>query len=777
MGKCAEVFRRVPEISDIILVVKANGKEEPFSDNKLIYALKQAGVGRSDYQKIHSIIRDKVYNRVPTSEIRNWIIAELKDLGSDRVQRFQYKKKKVHVVGGHKSFTMKDSYESFSKTRIVESLIKETSMPESMAKDVASKAESFLIENNIKNISGGLIREIVNYVLLSEGQEKYYKLYRKIGLPVYEITKLINMGSHENANQQYNPETIHKLIADNISRMYALTKVLPRRLADAHLNGQIHIHDLDYFATRPFCFSHDLRFFLRHGLKADGLGVHTAVAGPAKNATVAILHAAKVLACGQVNCAGGQGFNWFNIVMAPYLKGMSEKQIKQLAQMFIYEMSMMYVSRGGQVVFSSIDVEPSIPQTLADIPAVQPGGVFDEKVTYSDYQDEANKFFNAITDVYLDGDHIGKPFNFPKYELKLHKSDFKKYPDEMLKVSTLAAKYGTPYYFVQQDYLPEYSCYQCCSFLMPLSDQNSESDLYNGTTRGGGIQVVCLNLPQIAYEAKGSDEKLQELLRDRMDKAKEVMDIKAAIIKQRMKQGLLPFMAQPIDDKGTPYYDVDSQGREIGMVGLNEMLKTHIGSELHENDGAWKYGLKFINDMKKIAHEYSEETGNIFGISRVPAESASYRMARIDARKYENAVFQGEKETDAIYYTNSTHIRPSADVSLIQKLKLEGSFHPLLDGGAMSHVWLGEGNPDPEAITKLTQRIANNTLQSYFAYNRDLTVCNKCLHTVAGVLKVCPNCGSKNIDWLSRITGYYQRVSIWNDGKKQEFMDRQRYNI
>jgi len=770
------VIRRVPEISGIILIKKANGKNEPFSDNKLIYALERASVPKKDIKRIHELIRDKVYDRVPSSEIRNWVIDELNG-NSEAIKRFQFKKKKVHVVGGHRRFTMKDSYESFTKQRIIDSLVKETKMPNDLAKDIASKAEAFLMENKIKNISGGLIREIVNYILLSEGQEKYYNLYRKIGLPVYEITQLINMGSHENANQQYNPETIHKLIADNISRMYAINKVLPKKLSDSHLKGQMHIHDLDYFAMRPFCFSHDLRFFLRQGLKADGLGVHTAVAGPAKNATVAILHAAKVLACGQVNCAGGQGFNWFNIFIAPYLTGKTPKQIKQLAQMFIYEMSMMYVSRGGQVVFSSIDVEPSIPKTLADIPAVQPGGKFDEKVTYSDYHDEANKFFNAITDVYLEGDYNNKPFNFPKYELKLHKSDFRKYPDEMLKVSELAAKFGTPYYFVQQDYLPEYACYQCCSFLMPLSDQTTESDLYNGTVRGGGIQVVCLNLPQLAYEAKGNDDKLNELLQDRMDKAREVMEIKQALIKKRMKQGFLPFLSQPIDDKGTPYYDVDKQGCEIGMLGLNEMLHSHINQELHESDDSWKFGLKFINQMKKIAGEFSNETGSLYGIARVPAESAAFRLARIDAARYQNAIFQGEKDTDAVYYTNSTHIRPSADVSLIQKLKLEGSFHPLLDGGAMSHVWLGEGNPDPEAITKLTKRIANNTLQSYFAYNRDLTVCNKCLHTVAGVLKQCPNCGSENIDWLSRITGYYQRVSIWNEGKKQEFFDRQRYHI
>lgn len=760
-----------------IIVIKSSGKKDVFDKDKLSYALERANVPEDHIPEIITKITRRIYNNVPTSQIRRWIIELLDNIGPEYSKGFSYKGGDVQVVGGYHIAHLKNVYEKFTKQRITDSLILETNMPKDLAEEVANDAEHFLIENNVKNISGPIIREIVNYILLQKGLEKYRRKYQKVGLPVYDITKLINIGSHENANQQYNPETIHKLIADSISRRYTLTNILPKKLADAHLKGVMHIHDLDYFPTRPFCFSHDLRFFLKKGLKADGTGTHTSVAGPAKNATVAILHAAKVLACGQVNCAGGQGFNWFNILLAPYLKGMSYKEIKQMAQMFIYEMSMMYVSRGGQVVFSSIDVEPGIPKTLADIPAVQPGGRVDERVTYSDYHDEANQFFNAITDVYLEGDYYGKPFSFPKYELKLDKRDFEKYPEEMYKVSELAAKFGTPYYFVQQDYLPEYACYQCCSFLMPLSKQNTDSDLVDGTVRGGALQVVCMNLPQMAYEAKGDDTKLFELLRERMELAKEVHFLKQDIVRKRLKQGLLPFMSQPVNDNKDPYLVVDKQGLEIGMVGLNEMLKAHIGKELHEGDDAWKFGLKTINQMKKIAAEFRDETGYMFGISRVPAESAAYRLARIDAKQYSNAIHQGDEGSEAIYYTNSTHIRPSANVNIIERIKKEGSFHPLLDGGAMNHIWLGEGSPDPEAITKLTKRIATNSLVSYFAYTRDLTICNNCQFTVGGMLESCPKCQSQNIDWFSRITGYYQRVSAWNKGKAQEFKDRSRANI
>lgn len=318
----------------------------------------------------------------------------------------------------------------------------------------------------------------------------------------------------------------------------------------------------------------------------------------------------------------------------------------------------------------------------------------------------------------------------------------------------------------------------CCAYLMPLSEQNTQDDLYNGTTRGGALQVVTINLPRIAYDAEGNDTKLFELLRERMKIARDVLLVKQKIIKQRMQQGVLPFLSQTVDDKGTPYLDVDKQSLELGMVGLNEMLKVHTGRELHEGDDAWKFGMKVIKTMTDIAKEFSAETGAKFVTSRTPAESCSYRLASIDLKEMNGkAVVQGDRAKKAVYYTNGNHVRPSADVPLFDRLRIEASFNPLLIGGTMSHVWMGEANPDPTALTSLTERIVKKTLMAYYAYTKDLTVCKSCKFVAPNMLKICPHCDSKDVDWYSRITGYYQKVSGWNAGKLQELQDRRRYGV
>jgi len=427
-------------------------------------------------------------------------------------------------------------------------------------------------------------------------------------------------------------------------------------------------------------------------------------------------------------------------------------------------------------VFSSIDSDMCVPKQFLDVPAVQIGGVVQDSVTYADYEDEVKTLFNALVDVYYGGDYIGKPFNFPKFEVQTYPEDIRKgrHYEEFMKVSALAAKFGTPYYIVNQPYMPEFACYQCCSFLMPLDKSKTDEDVYNGTIRGGGLQVVTINMPQIAYAANGDDTKFFEVLDERMKKAKEVLLLKRDIVKRNLKNNLLPFMNQTINEQGEHYLEVDKQSYIIGVLGMNEMVKAHTEQELHESEEAWKFSLKAMRHMKDRVAEFREETGLNFSLARTPAESCSYRLAQIDLKKYKDkAVVNGQG--DSAYYTNSFHVRPSADVPLWKRLTVEGAFHPLTDGGAMSHVFLSEANPTSEGIYELTKKIATKTAIQYYSYTKDLSVCSQCDYTAGGLLNKCPNCGSDKIDWWSRITGYYQNVSGWNKGKLAELSQRRRY--
>lgn len=260
------------------------------------------------------------------------------------------------------------------------------------------------------------------------------------------------------------------------------------------------------------CQDWDLRYFFYYGLMPDGNGTKASVAGPAKRAEVAVLHAVKALGSAQTNFAGGQGYYNFLTFMAPYMEGLDYREIKQLMQMFVYEMTQMMVARGGQVVFSSVQLSPGVPTLWKDKPCVYRGKVWDGKQaplrTYGEFEQEVRLLFKALMEVMLEGDYWGKPFSFPKPEISIEPDfltedeefnrehpDLPTYQDLYLLTFELASKYGTPYYDNQ---IPPYrgagegiSCYQCLAGdeLVPIVDSDGRTrirqikELFESTTR------------------------------------------------------------------------------------------------------------------------------------------------------------------------------------------------------------------------------------------------------------------------------------------------------
>ena len=301
---------------------------------------------------------------------------------------------KVRTTDGHLM--------DWDRNTIIKQLLKETklseqfhgkaSITEEEAREIAKETEKRIKDMGVKFLSGPLVRELVNIILLERGHTEWRNISTRVGTPVYDAYK-IDMGTgfekNDNANLQENAETSHKKKADKMSKEQYLLMV-PPKLADAHLNGDIHIHDLEYLGTRAFCQDWDLRYFFYYGLMPDGSGTKASVAGPAKKAEVAILHAVKALGSAQTNFAGGQGFYNFLTFIAPYFEGMTYGEIEQLMQMFVYEMTQMMVARGGQLVFSSVQLSPGVPGLWRDKPVVYKGKVFDGKQaplrTYGEFE-------------------------------------------------------------------------------------------------------------------------------------------------------------------------------------------------------------------------------------------------------------------------------------------------------------------------------------------------------------------------------------------------------
>ncbi len=705
---------------------------------------------------------------------------EVEDLEAQALDKETSKIAGNHSNGNGKKQLMTSMGElvELSEAKIRQSLLTETSISEEDAKRIAKEAYDELISVNVVKTTN-LVREIVCMKLLEHGLFSVNKEYARLGMSVHDVKKVIFKRSKENANTNYNMESIHKRLADSISSQYALSYLLPDEVSKSHMKGEVYIHDLDYFPTRPFCFEHDIRFFLRQGFMSDGKGVHTAVSGPAKSLEVAMIHAARVLILSSTYFSGGQGYDSMNLFLAPYAKGLSYDKIKQAMQAFVYELDQMDVVKGGQTPFTSASFEFNIPSYLKDVPVVLPGGKVTEKESYEDYFDESRTIIKAFTEVMNGGDYIGKAFHFPKPEYKIRRETLKdsSADDVLLDVHKLVSKYGSPYFLnMAAPYMPDALQSQCCRyFLRP--DGGFWEEIKSGNVRSGSIQTVTVNLPNIAYSSNDESE-MYDMIDSRVELSRKVFDIKRKCVGDIIKSGGASFLE--MDCYGKPYYKLDQATNSVGFIGLNEMVKKVTGSELHESSDAWKFGLKVIKHMAGKVEEMKEKTGQRWGMVQTPAESAALKLASIDLKRFgKSAVVQGEKKTKDVYYTNSSHVNYSANIPLFKRLEIDSSFHPLVQGGAISHIFLGENNPDPEALMKLTKRIASNTLTSYFAYTKDMTSCSICNRTFGGVYEKCPNCDAEGdaVQWYSRITGYYTPVKSWNKGKMKEFLDRHKYNL
>jgi ribonucleoside-triphosphate reductase len=296
--------------------------------------------------------------------------------------------------------------------------------------------------------------------------------------------------------------------------------------------------------------------------------------------------------------------------------------------------------------------------------------------------------------------------------------------------------------------------------------------------RYSAMQNITLNLPRIAYIANRDDTKLFEILSERMELAVKAHMQKREFISQILKMGKhgpLALLAMELD--GEPYYRLHRASFLIGLLGLNEMVQYHTGYQLHENAEAIKFGLKVVNYMKKEAERLSAQHGIKVLLEQTPAESTAYRFAKLDMKHYPlqtPTVIKGDRKKGEIYYTNSTYLNVSAPLSPIERVKKEGMFHPPIEAGALTHIWLGESRPNVEALSNFVLKVFKNTQNAQIAFSPEFTSCLDCGKTHRGLSETCPACGSTNVEGITRVTGFFSKISSWNKGKIGELHERYR---
>lgn len=586
-------------------------------------------------------------------------------------------------------------------------------------------------------------------------------------LPIKEtiekyLTKL-DWRVKENSTTTY---SVSGLVVSNngaLTANYWLNEVYDEEVANAHRNGDYHIHDLSMLS--PYCAGWSLKQLLLEGLG----GVEGKVTStPASHLSTLCNQLVNFLGCLSIEWAGAQAFSSFDTYLAPFVKvdNLSYKEVKQCIQSFIYGVNT--PSRwGSQAPFSNVTIDWNCPDDLAEEYCIVGGKTLDFK--YKDCKKEMDMINKAFIEVMIEGDANGRGFQYPIPTYSITK-DFDWSENENNKLLfEMTAKYGIPYFsnYINSDLSPSSVRSMCCRLRLDLRELARKNGGYFGSgDKTGSVGVVTINLPRIAYLAKNKEDfytRLDKL----MDLAARSLDIKRKYVSKELEAGLYPYSKRYL---GT----FNNHFSTIGLVGMNEacLNANWIQNDL-TNEESIEFAEEVLKHMRTRLLDYQQQYKCLFNLESTPAESTCYRLAKHDKERYPNIITANENGIP--YYTNSSNLPVNFTDDIFKALDIQDRLQPLYTGGTVFHTFLGEKLPDWKAAMTLVRKIAENYKLPYYTISPTYSIC-KDHGYLTGEQDKCPYCGKPTEVW-SRITGYYRPVQNWNDGKVQEFEDRKEYVI
>lgn len=590
-------------------------------------------------------------------------------------------------------------------------------------------------------------------------------------LPWDQVKDLVVGLNRENANVPQNPEATNLTIAEIVKRQYALRYVFSKEVGEAHKRGDIRLHDLGMI-ERIYCGGHNPAFIAKYGLSMPDAMTN---ALPAKHPEVLIAQIIKFSAALQGVFAGAVGWDAVNMFIAPYIRGLDYKTIKQLAQILIFEFSQQAVARGGQAIFSDINLYWEIPRHFRDTEAILPGGVTDGS-TYADYEKESKLFFRALMEVYTEGDGLGRPFFFPKPDVHITDAFWEEedWEEGLRYMCEAASKMGSPYFIFDRGETVKIA--ECCRLTFELSDEELAECATPWMMRSAALQNVTINLPRIAYQVDNFDDYVARL-KGLVDLAIQAHEEKKVFIDEVLGLENSPLALLTMNLDGNEYIRRDKMSYLIGILGLNEAVEALIGKSIDTKEGdALAHDIMW--EMSEHVEQRVVETGLRLVIEQTPAESTSYGLAKLDMEQFPLQAGKHVHGTrDAPYYTNSSQLPLTSDASPIERIRMEGRLHPLINAGAITHIWIGESDPNVESLMSLIRKIHFNSSNVQVAFSPEFTACLDCSTTTKGLGERCPRCGSERVENITRVTGYFSKTQKWNKGKVAELGDRERQTI
>lgn len=651
--------------------------------------------------------------------------------------------------------------------------------------DVVQKVINYIEMTGQDRVSVEEIQNLVEKALKDSGYENVviaYSNYRRERTKVREIKsdlmkaiKQIGVETdRDNANVGNNFSSKLLRIASESNKWQTLAS-MPKHLSKAHETGDVYYHDLDSYNLTTNCLHIPTREILEKGFNT-GYGT---IKPPKRIETAAELSCI-LLQSTQNDMFGGQSHPDFDNDLSifieltreeirkdleeleiPYekIERLTEKKLKervhQAMQGVVYNLNTMHSRAGSQVPFSSVNI---------GIPYNEDAAMVCE-IFLLEYEKGLGKgeqpiFPNIIFRVKEGVNRETEDPYYYLYELACRVASKRMNPTFM----NIDADFNKEYY--EKGYMP--ATMGCRTYLM--KNVNGEP----GCKGRGNIAPVTLNLPRIGMQAKGDINKFYKILHERLELAKEALLHRYGVLKN-LRVMDLPFVAGQglmkgseglkLEDSIEPILKQGTWG--IGFIGLAETLVALTGNHHGEDEKSEKLGLEIIEYIRVYIDRLVEETSLNWSCYATPAEGLSGKFIKQDKKMF--GIVKGV--TDKEYYTNSFHIPVGYPISIKNKIDIEAPYHKLCNAGHISYLEVDDC-PSGEAVMDILNYAYKNTNISYLGVNFHIRYCKNCGTYLNSSESKCGNCGSHEIQGISRVTGYLSLDERFGPGKYHERDDR-----
>lgn len=593
------------------------------------------------------------------------------------------------------------------------------------------------------------IQDVVEQVLISANYfatAKAYILYRDqrnrvrndkkvvvdVESSINEYLERLDWRVNANANQGYSNGGLILNVSGKVTANYWLSHVYPANVGEAHRNGDIHIHDLDMLAA--YCAGWSLKNLLHEGFN----GVPgKAEAGPAKHLSAAVGQMVNFMGTLQNEWAGAQAFSSVDTYLAPYIRAdhMSYEQVEQCFQELIYNLNV--PSRwGSQTPFTNFTFDWVCPDDLRDKHPLIAG--VEQPFTYGDLKPEMDMINKAYMTIMMKGDIKGRPFTFPIPTYNIT-PDFPWEDENTELLFEMTGKYGLPYFqnFINSVLKPGQIRSMCCRLQLDLRELLAKGNgLFGSAEQTGSIGVVTFNCARLGYVYKNDEAGLFARVDELMNIARTSLEIKRKLIQRLIDNGLFPFTKRYL---GT----LRNHFSTIGVNGINEMIANYTDGK-HDITDEWgiAFAKKFLDYIRAKMVTIQEETGHMYNLEATPAESATYRFAREDKKRFAGIIQAGTPENP--YYTNSSQLPVSFTDDPFEALELQADLQSKYTGGTVLHLYMGQRISSAKVCRDIVKRVLTNYRLPYITITPTFSVCPKHGY-ISGEHKYCPICDEEKM--------------------------------